>query len=258
MPRNPLPDFVIIGTQRGGTTSLFRYLAGHPHVEPPLEKELHFFDLDYSNGVEWYRSQFGAARATRPWRRRPRTGEATPYYLFHPLAPARIASVHPRAKLIALLRNPVERAYSHWAFVRAEGHEPLSFEEALRAEPERLAGEEERIRRDETYFSFPHQYHSYLSRGRYAEQLRRWFSVFARDQLLVLRSEDLFERPGATFGEVLRFLHLRAWAPPAFERYNPSVMSRIDRSTRARLEEHFRPLTADLSQLLGREMVWDG
>ncbi len=106
-----LPDFIILGAQRAGTSSLYYYLSQHPQILPAVRKELHFFDDHYRRGLGWYRSQFPTrgARGTI-------TGEATPYYLSHPHAPARIQRLLPQARLIVLLRNPVERAISHYFF----------------------------------------------------------------------------------------------------------------------------------------------
>jgi hypothetical protein len=243
-----LPDFIVIGAQRAGTTSLFRYLAEHPDVGVPEEKELHFFTYNFGKGAEWYREQFPEDGSV--------TGEATPYYLFHPRAHERMAELVPDAKLLVLLRNPVDRAYSQWAFVRTEGHEPLSFENALEAEEQRLAGEVERMLADGTYFSFEHQYHSYLSRGRYAEQLQQWLGAFPRERFLILRSEDLYDDPAGAYAEALRFLGLRPWTPTAFERYNPSEAAAMDPKTRRSLEERFRPLNARLYDVIGRDMAW--
>ncbi|HWC32069.1 MAG TPA: sulfotransferase domain-containing protein, partial [Actinomycetota bacterium] len=241
-------DFVIIGAQRAGTTSLFRSLAAHPDGGVPSEKELHFFTFNFGRGADWYREQFPVDA--------PLTGEATPYYVFHPRAHERMAALVPDAKLIVVLRNPADRAYSHWAFVRAEGHEDLPFEAALEAEERRLAGEVERMLADDGYYSYAHQYHSYLARGRYAEQLERWFAAFARNRFLVLRSEDLYREPARVYDEVMGFLGLRPWTPPAFERYNPSDAIEMDEATRRSLEARFAPLNARLYELLGRDMRW--
>ncbi|MGI9254548.1 MAG: sulfotransferase domain-containing protein, partial [Thermomicrobiales bacterium] len=176
------PDFIVIGAQRSGSTSLYRYLSAHPLIEAARIKELHYFSLHHQRPLAWYRSQF-------PLNLPPGhiTGEATPYYLFHPHAARRIAETAPRAKLIAVLRNPIDRAHSHYHHELARGVEWLSFEDAIRAEPERIAGERERLLADPTYASAPYQSASYLSRGRYAEQLREWLDIFPRDQLLIVR-----------------------------------------------------------------------
>jgi hypothetical protein len=257
MPRNPLPDFVIIGTQRGGTTSLYEYLVAHPRVAPAAEKETHYLDRRLARGEEWYRSRFAAARRDRPWGRRMLAGEATPYYLFHPHAARRLAELAPKARMIAVLRHPVDRALSHHRHEVHMGHESLPFERAVAVEDERLAGEAERMLADETYRSYAHEHHTYLARGRYAEQLPAWFARFPRGQMLILRSEDLFARPEETYRLALEFLGLPAWAPPAFERHNATEGEGLDAGLRRELVERFRPHNDALRELVGWEPGWD-
>jgi hypothetical protein len=194
------PDFLIVGGQRCGTTSLFRYLATHPAVVPPLfQKGIHFFDLHYGRGLRWYRGQFPvrsiADRRVAPAAPRAATGEASPYYVFHPLAAERIARDLPAVKLIVLLRDPVERAFSAHKQESGRGFETEPFERALDLEESRLEGEVERIHADPSYVSFSHQHHAYLARGRYAEQLERLFGLFGRERVLVLESADLSATP---------------------------------------------------------------
>lgn len=256
------PDYLIIGTQRGGTTSLYRYLARHPAHARALTKELRFFDLNWGRGVGWYRSRF-PSRRYRDLVRRTRgldlvVGEASPDYMFHPHAPRRVGEVLPAAKLIVLLRNPVDRAYSHYWHQFRRGHERLSFEEAVAREPERLAGELERTQREEDYVSYERHHHSYLARGAYADQLPAWMELFPKDRFLVERSEDLFEDPGAVFGRVLEFLGLSPGGPGTYEQFNAFTQDSMDPETRERLEEHFRPHNRRLYELLGRDLGWDG
>src|SRR5258706_3897640 len=170
-----LPDFIIIGTQRGGTTSLYYYLTEHPCIAHALMKEVHFFDDHFREGLNWYRAQFPSS-LQKYYTERIRkenfiTGESSPYYLFYPPAPKRISEVVPQTRLIVLLRNPVDRAYSHHWLVTQEGKETLSFEEAIEHEEERLAGGREKILADEHYTSFNHRHFSYLARGIYLDQL---------------------------------------------------------------------------------------
>src|SRR5437773_8026085 len=183
----PLPDFLIIGAQKAGTTALYSYLRRHPHVTGPSWKEVSFFDRHYTRGEAWYRGNFpNVIRA-----RGALVGEASPSYLFHPLAPERVAALVPDARLITLVRNPVDRALSHYHHEVALGREPLAFEEAIDAEPERTRGEEERLVGEPGYFSHAWWNYTYLARGRYAEQLERWLALFPPDQVLVLASYDL-------------------------------------------------------------------
>jgi hypothetical protein len=245
------PDFVIIGTQRGGTTSLHAYLSSHPQVETAATKELQFITDRYERGLDWYLGQFPAELPPETI-----TGEATPYALFHPLAPRRLREIAPTARLIALLRNPVDRAYSHYLLERSRGDETLDFAAALDAELERLVGEEARLVRDPTYVSAPHKHASYVSRGDYARQLESWFGVFPREQILVIRSEDLYERSSETFARVAQFLAISPDASIPFTPHNQTSGPPLDPAIRRRLSHHFAPCNARLTDLLGWNPGW--
>ena len=240
----------MIGAQKAGTTALYAYLRWHPRITGPSWKEVSYFDRHYPRGVGWYRGQF-------PLRSRGRlVGEASPGYVFHPLAPARVRETVPAAKLIVLLRDPVDRALSHYHHEVALAREPLSFEEALDAEEERTRGEEERLVREPGYFSHAWWDFTYVARGRYAEQLERWFGVFQREQLLVLASEELAAEPEATYRRVLDFLG----APPhSLARYPRVYEQRYEQmapATRGRLAETFAEPNRHLYELLGRDFGW--
>jgi Sulfotransferase domain len=248
-----LPSFLIIGAQRAGTTSLFIYLSRHPHVTGPTSgdgtvpwpKELHFFDKRFSLGLDWYRSFFPLVAARRLVRLRGHdlvAGEATPSYLFHPAAPERVAACLPEVRLIALLRNPIERAFSQYQKWRRMGREHLTFERAIESEV-RPRRSRERPR-------------SYLARGIYVEQLERWLASFPREQLLVIRSEDLMSSPAEVYGEVVDFLGVERWEPESFVLRNRASYAPIDPDLRARLEEHFAEPNARLARLLGRDFGW--
>lgn len=184
----PLPNFLIIGAMRSGTTSLTHHLREHPAVFLAPGKELHFFDWNFERGVDWYRSHFAEVQ------RETAIGEATPLYLYEPEAIPRMFEVVPTAKLIAVLRDPVERAYSHYWHTRAKGNEPLEFAEAIEAEAARLKDPANRAS------------YSYLDRGRYSEQLQHVCRFFSREALRVLLFEDLRDSPLPTFRSLCRFL----------------------------------------------------
>ena len=176
-----LPEFIIIGSQRSGTTSLYNYLAGHPYVLPAIVKEVHFFDLAFNNGLNWYRGHFPFTTNGKDGQRII-TGEASPYYIFHPHAPGRIARIFPGMKIILLLRNPVDRAFSHYQHEASLGFERLPFDEAVEKESSRLQGEIEKMEQDENYRSFNHQHYSYLSRGIDADQVKTWMKYFPKNR----------------------------------------------------------------------------
>jgi hypothetical protein len=253
-PLRGLPSVLIIGAQKSGTTSLFNYLVRHPDVLPSLRKEVHYFDFNYGRGLNWYRAHFPFAHQLR---RGTLTLDASPYYQVHPLVPQRAAQLLPGAKLVALLRNPVDRALSHYQHEVRGGREPLSFAEAIEREPERLAGEEKRLREDPSYYSYNHHRYSYMQRGLYVEQLRRWVEHFPRSQLLVLQAESLFAAPAEVAAEVHRFLELQ---PHKLELKKPFVQVGYDRQMppelRTRLLKYFEPYNRELFQWLGKEYDW--
>ncbi len=264
--RRQLPDFLIIGTKRGGTTSLWNYLIQHPLV-PRLfpawnTKTSHYFEENWHRGEQWYRSHFPTDRRRQAMQRRhgapPRAGEAAPLYMFHPLAPGRVHDLMPRARLIVLLRDPVERAYSHWKERRTEGKEPLGFAEALAAETERTAGERERLIADPNLFSEAYDWHTYRARGRYLEHLSPWLDLFPREQLLILPSESLYRDPAGTYAGVLEFLDLPAHDLGRYEVYNDRKSSPMDAEVRAELTDYYRPHNEALAERLGMKFDWAG
>ena len=195
---------------RSGSTELYRFLAAHPRILPPLRKEVHYFDFQYGKGRAWYLAHFPGIHKRMAGRRRMVTFEASPYYMVHPLAPERIRAFNSDMKLIAILRDPVDRAFSHYHHEARRGVEPLTFEEAIAAELERLSGAERLMKKAPHYYSYHHHHFSYLDRGRYAHHLEPWLEHFPRKHLLVLRSEELFEDPAPVMNRVFAFLGLPA------------------------------------------------
>jgi hypothetical protein len=245
-----LPDVVIIGAQKCGTSSLHGYLTQHPRVIEPLRKEVHYFDVNYARGERWYRAHFG------------RSGEpglnidSSPYYLFHPLAAERMHALLPQAKLIVLLRDPVRRAYSQYWQQRDKDREPLDFEAALAAEPARIEEAHRRLASCEIAASREHQIHSYLARGRYAEQLERWLQFYPRDQLLALRFEDLVREPLAVLNRTLAWLRLPPLDDAQLEPRNTRNYPPMQPQTAEQLKAYFEPHNRRLEALLGQSMGW--
>lgn len=257
--RRVLPDFLVIGAQKAGTTSLYHYLMQSPDVRRAAKKEVHFFDHHFGRGESWYRTWFPVDETGRDWV----TGEASPSYLLHPAVPARVARLLPNVRLVVLLRHPVARAYSHFQHSRRLGVEPEeSFERALDLEAERTDqswGELERKggRDAEWPSTRPVWVFSYVRRGRYAPQLRRWLDVFPADSLLVRTAEELFAEPATVLNEVRRHLGL----PPSsaeitFEQRNGNTYDPLPAHVRCRLSTQFAEDVAEVEQLLGRPTGW--
>lgn len=242
----PGPDFVVIGAQRSGSTSLYDYLTQHPRIAPAAMKELKYFTAFHDRPWGWYRRQFPA-----PLPQGTLTGEATPYYLFHPHAPRRLAARLPHARLLAVLRNPVDRAYSQYQMKVRRGIEPLSFEEALEREEERLA------EAGEDRASLPWRHFSYVARGRYAEQLERWFALFPRERFHVIQSEAFDRDPEGVLRETQVFLGLAPDLPRDLRMYHRADYAPMDSATRERLAALFAPLNRRLYALLGTDFGWE-
>ena len=230
--------------QKGGTTALADYLRQHPGVFIPAAKELHFFDNESLNWLQpkdlygSYHAQFSDAPAGSLW------GEATPIYSYWWPAMGRIWAYNSEIRLILCLRNPVERAYSHWAMETGRSWDTLPF-------PKAIASEAERCR---TALPQQHRVFSYVSRGFYSEQLRRLWSFFPREQTLILRQEELLEDPNNTLSRVHHFLGIAALPPSRTLRANRGRYTNpMDAGLRAQLQQLFNPEISQLEQMLG----WD-
>lgn len=260
-----LPTFLIAGAARSGSASVFRALSEHPAIGHPFprgSREVHFFDNNYGRGLGWYQSHFPfRAQMERTARgvgvKAPLAFESGIYYMFHPLAPERIKRDLPDVKLLVLLRDPVERAFSMHAHSVGFGYETETFERALDLEDDRLAGEAERMVADPAYYSFSHQHHSYRSRGRYIEQLEHLEQVFGRDRIHVVDSMDFWTDPVPAYDGMLGFLGLPNVGYPDFQHMNArSRQASMPEPVRAALEEHYRPYNERLAKWLGREPSW--
>jgi hypothetical protein len=259
-PARMLPGLVIVGAQRCGTTTLYSALSEHPALLHAARKEVHYFDLAYERGLAWYRAHFPLMARAR-WTERttgisPIAFEASPYYMFHPLACERIARDLPGVKLLVLIRDPVERAHSAYAHEVALGYDDVPFEAALELEDIRLQGEVERILNDPQYVSHSHQHHAYRARGQYIEQLERLEMLFGRERIHVIDSGDFFQQPGRTYDAALEFLELPRRDYPPLEAQNVQPRRPMPESVRSALEKHFEPFDARLAKWLGRDPSW--
>jgi hypothetical protein len=249
-----LPNYLIIGVQKGGTTMVDHYLRKHPDVLGGLKKEISYFDLNYQRGLAWYRSHFPKKSKMGPGMV---TGEASPYYIFFPLSPQRVHQQLPGVKIIIILRNPIDRAYSHYHHSCRQGRETRSFEDAFHGEQEMISNEEEKILADPNTPLYNHRHFSYFSRGLYFRQLERWLALFDRDQFLILNSDQLFNNSEETYHQVTRFLNISDWTPVNFGKKNPGSYQPMKAETRQYLANYYHQPNQRLYEMLGADFGWE-
>lgn len=246
------PDFLIIGAQKSGTTSLFNYLNQHPGVIIPDVKEVHFFDLNFDKGMNWYYEYFNSHVSAEIL-----MGEATPYYLFHPCVPERVFTYLPQIKLIVLLRNPVDRAYAQYYHQIKNGSENIpEFMEAISLERERLENAERQLLNGTINYHFSHQHHSYISRSLYSSQIMRWLKFFPKSQFLFIKSESFFSNPTEQLKKVYEFLHISAVYPENLSVINENHYPPMSEDVRQKLCLLFADEYKAIQELLGDEFIW--
>lgn len=258
-----LPDFLIIGFVKCGTTSLYEHLLRHPSVFSPRGKEIDYFDRFYARGLSWYRTKFPSKlqkNFVKNWLKQDFvTGEATPRYIEHPHALQRIKEILPKAKFIVLLRNPVDRAYSHYNQNLHLNYEYLSFQDAIAVELERTKKRYEKMQKDETYYSWDYELYAYLQHGIYFHHLERWMKVFSKEQFLIIPSEEFSQNTNEYYNKVLTFLNLPKWELSQYKKYKQRtyINPKIEPSLRKKLVEYFKPHNAKLYKLIGTNFHWD-
>ena len=238
------PNFIIIGSQRCGTTSLYTYLAQHPQILTPIKKEMDFFSWHFDRGIDWYLAHFPPI----PEEEQFLTGEASPSYFDCREAPERLYSAFPEVKLVVLLRNPVDRAISQFYRLSDLKWEGRSLDRAISDEIERLAQNPAYIIGEEPG--------NYLARGRYVEFIKNWRAFFPREQLLVLKSEDFYAGAATTVRQVLEFLDLPEYQLPEYQNANPGSYQPVSDSMREWLSDYFRPYNQQLEEYLGTKFDW--
>jgi hypothetical protein len=252
------PSFMILGAQRAGTTTLYRVLSDHPALaRPTASKGIGYFDVNYAKGPRWYRGHFPlAGPARRKHGPDATTFESSGYYLFHPLAAARIASDLPDVRVVVMVREPVERAYSAHRHELARGFETEEFEAAIDLEERRTAGEADRMVADPSYTSFDHRHHSYLARSRYSEQIDRFIDALGRDRVYIVDADVFFADPANEFERLRSWLGLPAWRPDKVEQWNAQPRTPMSPELRDRLDRYFEPYDARLAEQMGRAPSW--
>jgi hypothetical protein len=248
--RRPLPGAIIAGAQKAGTTSLFGYLAGHPQCLRPLTKEVNYFDQNHFRGERWYRMHFPRGTMDERRRRRGQAAalgiDASPHYMFDSGVAARVRRLLPDAKAIFLLRNPVNRAYSHYHHEVRRGREHKAFEECIELEVEQ-----------QTEGGRTSQPLSYLTRGVYVDQLCNWRDHFPAEQMLIVEAERMFRSPREVLEQVLAFLGLDPWTPREFGNLNPGrYHTPLALAARQRAQRYFASHNERLFEFLGERYDW--
>jgi hypothetical protein len=252
-----LPDFLIIGVQKGGTTSLFRYLSAHEQVMPSLLKGTFFFYEHFDKGEPFYRANFPLKRNMYHGDKKNKlTGESTADYIYHYAVPARVASMLPEGKFIAVFRDPVERAISEYFFLERHRKYPKTFHENIREELARLQADIDRQATYEEMYAKRNAY-PHLLRSLYAPQVAHWLDYFPRDQFLFLQSEKLYREPATTMREVYTFLGINDELLDSYPAHNVTKKkNKVAEDTKAELRAFFSPYNARLEKLTGLSLTW--
>ena len=261
-PFHVLPDFIIFGVSRSGTTSLYQYLSQHPNIEPSVVKELRFFDMYFDRGINWYRMNFPSKWQkfvfTKLKHKKFITGEASGAYLQNPHTPKRIHNLNPNMKLILLLRNPVDRAFSHYIRKIKNGSEKLSFEEVIEKEKSRINGEHEKMEKNEKYYSPIYHSLAYITTGLYAIRLKHWLKYFSMRQILILENGEFLREPEKVYNQAIKFLDLPEWKLSTYRKFSKQDLNiEMNPKTREKLLEYCKPFNEELYSLIGKRFDWD-
>ncbi|NES75938.1 MULTISPECIES: sulfotransferase domain-containing protein [Okeania] len=243
------PNFIIIGSQKSGTTSLANYINQHPQVLPAIKKETHFWSGEFHRGIDWYLAHFPSIPKSQNFI----TGEATPNYLVNYKVAERIYSLLPGLKLLVILRNPVDRAFSQYHHWQRLNWEDRSFEVAINQELEILKTTPKQPQGDKKYWQLPG---NYIGRGVYIEFMQKWIEVFPREQFLILRGEDLYQGANDTMKQVFDFLGLPEHKLPKYKKLNSGSYAPISDLLRQQLSEYFQPHNQRLEEYLGMKFNW--
>ena len=253
-----LPDFIIIGVGRGGTTSLYHYLGDHPCMVKSAYDELGFFDTNYDLGTYWYRSLFPTIFTKNKIVSKLQhfmTYDATPSYIRHPWIAKRILQSLSGVKLITILRNPVDKTYSHYHMGVRDENEKRTFEEAIDFDLKFIEQNKD-LPKDQTYFEKVVE-KSYIARGFYAEQLQNWFNSFSKEQILIISTEELATNPDKTLSTIFRFLGLPDHKIKDLTKRNEAKYPPMNPETREILSNYFKPYNEKLYSLIGKDFGWE-
>ena len=247
-----LPNFIIIGAQKAGTSSLFEYLREHPQVAVPFRKEIHYFDLNYLKGLNWYKWHFPLLFNKKKSLR----FEATPCYMINPIIPKRMALINDQIKIIIMLREPIHRAYSHYQHnLRIKNRENRSFEKAIEDEIDYIPKIIKRIYEDHNYVDINFYRYSYLFRGLYYNQILNWYKYFDSQLFYFVKSEDFFNNPEFELNSLYEFLGLPKINYEKFDTINQGNYNfKINKKTLEFLYKYYNQPNINLANLLGEKI----
>jgi hypothetical protein len=253
--KRAFPNVFIIGIQKCGTTSLEKYLSEHPMILPSYYKEMKYFDLFHFKSPGWYLAHF-------PFQKQLSGGkitiDATPDYIFYPKAAQQIKALMPDARFLVVVRDPVDRAFSHYLYSKRRGYEDLPFMAALENEEIRIEKEREMLVKEGSGFAWRYRENSYKQRSLYCQQLRHWFRFFPKDRFMIIDAEKLKNNRQAAYDEILTFLNLPPHALGSTREYNkaPGDEKKMTEAEEDYLKAFYKEANAQLFQLLGREFDW--
>jgi hypothetical protein len=256
-PIRSLPDFIIIGTARSGSTSLYYNICQHPCVLSAAYDELGYFDSNFHLGLNWYRSLFPTLFSKWIVKQKKQfaiTGEDTPFYIWNPLVAKRILKILPKIKLIVVLRNPVDRAYSNYHLGIRAGSENLSFEDAIQIELKKLNEINDEFEHNVEKYTIPR---SYIAKGFYADQLKIWLELFSSEQLMIVSTEDLESNPQKTLDRIYNFLKIPKNHRLIPEKQKIAAYPKMKNKTREFLIDLYKKNNAELFTMIGQKFDWD-
>ena len=247
-----LPDFIISGTVRSGTTSLYYNICEHPSVLPADYDEIGFFDSNYHLGINWYRSMFPTEKEMERVKKETNfaiTGEDTPFYFWKKEAAERILKDIPNSKIIIIFRNPVDRAYSNYQLGIRKKTETLSFEDAI--------DEEMNFLEKHSFRESVDRRRSYLSKGFYENQIKIWFNVFPREKIHILSTEDMQKDPKESLLKIFKFLQIPDYILKNPQKRKSSEYKKMDDKTREMLLNFYKPHNEKFFQTIQKRFDWD-
>jgi hypothetical protein len=259
-PLRVYPDFFIIGVGRGGTTSLEFYLTQHPNISRSSKKEIHYFDREFKRGDNWYKGHF-ITKFTKFYYNKIKkmpylSCDATPTYIVHPDVIERIKKEFPNAKFLVTLRDPAKRAFSQYNRNIENHDENLSFLSALKNEKERAKRERAKYSENEFYNSRFWGVISYLENGHYSKLLKKWFSIFPKEQFHIVQTETFSKDPNLHINEIFKFLNLPECNSIDFTKQNTGIKKNMTNDEKEFLDKYFKKLNEELVELLGPNFKW--